>query len=304
VDFDKLIQTLDDDGEKLVLVRPGVSVSLFYEQPVGRIGPAVADILEDFIAFIAPRKLDQYYAPSAVYKRLTPKVVEATLQGLRAGDEDDEFFEFHFGPGLDTGSGCAIHFKGSELADEEDFPRETNLLTLEFPPDILEHKSPQEFFGFIVRTADRSPFYYGIAGYAFQHPVMVLGDEAHEAIARLAMRYRGFDISYEDVRDDLRGHVHNVSWITLLGRSLLGSLGGLPELRRQLPTGMPVVELAHGVAIVACEEPPVGDVNHGAADLQPLKPVAKALRSLRLEPEYLGADDDAFAAKWLARLDA
>jgi len=304
VDFDKLIQTFEDEGEKLVIVRPGISLSLFYSEPVGRLGPAVADIVEDYLAFIAPRTLDQYYAPSAVYKPFGAKVLQATLQGLRAGEEDDEFYEFHFGPGLAVGSGCAIHFKGSALADEEDFPRETNLLTLEFPSDFLRHKSPQAFFGFVVRTADRFPFHYGIAGHAFQHPVMVFRDEAHEAIARLAMRYLGFDLSYEDVRDDLRGHVHNVSWITLLGRPLLDKLGGLAPLRAGLGAGIPVVELRHGAAIVACETPPVGDVNRGAQDLQPLKEVARQLRPLRLEPELLGAEDDVFAARWLARLDA
>ena len=303
VDLSRLILTLDDDGDELVLARPGISLMLFYDEPVGRLGPAVAATLQDFLAFIAPYGFDMYYSPSAVYKKMTAKVLDTTLKDLMASEAGDEFFEFHFGPGLGVGSGFAAHFKGSDLADSEFMPAETNLLTLEFPPTVLGIKKPAELFDFVVRAAGRAEFHSGLCGYAFQHPVMVLEDEAHEAIAKAAMRYRGFDISYDDIRDDLKGHVHNVSWLNLLGNSLLGKLGGIDQLRSRLAAGTSLVELKHGALVVTSEYPPVGDVNRRAPDLQPLRDFAKLVKPLRIETDYLGSDDDLFADRWLSRLD-
>jgi hypothetical protein len=303
VDFSGLILTLDDEGNELVLARPGLSLMLYYSVPIGRLGPAIAATLQDFLAFIAPHAFDMYYAPGAVYKKMSAKVLDTTLKGLLATEEGDEFFEFHFGPGLEIGSGYAAHFKGSNLEDSEYTPNETNLLMLEFPPTIFDLKSPAEIFDFVVRTADRIEFNSGLCGYAFQHPVMVLDSEAHEAIAKVAMRYRGFDISYDDIRDDLKDRVCNVSWINLLGKPLVNRLGGLNKLRGQLAAGTSLVEVEHGALVITSERPPLGDVNRRAPDLQPLKDFAKVTKPLRVKVDYLGSDDESFAGRWLSRLD-
>jgi hypothetical protein len=302
VDFGKLVQTMKDEGEELILARPGISVMLFYDTPVGKLGGTIAAILKDYLAFIAPHSMEKYYGGST-YKKLTPKVINSTFDELRALEEDDEFLEFHFGPGYDPGLGYAVHFKGSALADDEDLPNETNLLTLEFPPTFLTTKKPDEFIDFVVRNADRQKFHSGIAGYAFQHPVMVLREEALEAIAKAAMRYRGFDISNDDIRDDLKGHIYSVSWLNLLSSRMVKELGGLDKLRRALPKGGSLVEMKHGVLVRLAPLPIIGDVNQGGADLKPLKDFAKIVKPLRVQVDYLGSDDDLFAEKWLSRFD-
>lgn len=300
-DFSKLVVTLKDEGEELVIVRPGISLSLFYEAPVGRIGGAVADILDDFVAFISPASLDMYYAPSAVYKTMTDKAYRSTVQSLRSLEQNDEFFEFHFGPGLEVGSGFAAHFTGSALADES-MPDETNLLTLEFPPDFLQSRAPSELFEFCVRSAQRTSFHFGLCGYAFQHSVTVLEGEAKEEIAKLAMRYRGFDISYDDIRYDLRQKIHNVGWLTLLGDRLVRAFGGAEKLRRAMPSGS-VLDIHGGVVVVTAEYPVVGDVNRPSSELSSLSRLATLLKPLRIETDYLGSDDDDFAQRWLDRLE-
>ena len=303
VDFGKLVQKMKDEGEELILARPGISVMLFYDTPVGKLGATIAAILKDYLAFIAPDSMEKYYAQSAMYKKLTPKIINSTFDELRALEEDDEFFEFHFGPGYDPGLGYAVHFKGSALADDEDLPNETNLLTLEFPPTFLTAKPPDAFIDFVVRNADRHKFHSGIVGYAFQHPVMVLRDEALEAIGKVAMRYRGFDISNDDIRDDLKGHVHNVSWLNLLSSRMVKEVGGLDKLRRALPKGGSLIEMKHGVLVRLAPLPIVGDMNQGGTDLKPLKDFAKIVKPLRIQVDYLGPDDELFAEKWLSRLD-
>jgi hypothetical protein len=302
VDFSKLVRTLKDEGDELFLVRPGISVMLFYDTPVGELGKAIVAVVKDYLAFIAPQVPEKVSTPSGNHKRLTAKNLESTLKSVAALDPGDDFFEFHFGPDQEGGSEYAVHFYGTSL-DDKDFPNRTNLLMLEFPPDFLKTKTPGEFVEFVQGIADRKKFQSGIAGYAFQHALTVLREESIEEIAKLAMRYQGFDTSYDDVRDEIKGRVHNVSWLTLLGTAMVKKLGGVEQLRKALPKTGSLVELKYGVLLRAAELPIVGDVNRPGPDLKPLKDVARIVRPLRLETDYLGSDDDLFAEKWLKRLD-
>jgi TseV toxin immunity protein TsiV len=302
VDFSKLVQTLKDDGEEYFLVRPGISMMLFYSIPVGGLGKTIAAVVKEYLAFIAPAAPDKISTPSGNYKRLTAKTIDATMTSLLKLDSGDDFFEFHFGPDEDGGSEYAVHFYGTSL-DDEDMPNRTNLLMLEFPPNFFDRRSPEEFVDFVAKSADRNKFHSGIAGYAFQHPLTVLREESIEAIAKLALRYRGFDTSYDDVRDDLKGHIHNVSWLNLLGAPMIKALGGVDRLRKQLPKGASILELKHGALVRVAELPIVGDVNKRAPDLKPLQEFARIVKPLRLETDYLGSDDDLFATRWLTRLD-
>ena len=304
MDFSKLIQTLDDDGQELILFRPGISLNLFYDSPLGKIGPSLAAIIEDYFKFIAPDTVEKYPSGSGSYKKLTPKYLTTHLDALKAAEEGDEFFELHLGPGVGPGVGYSVHLKATGLDDEDTYPDETNLLTLEFPPEILDTKGVQAVVDFMVACANRHKFYYGIAGYAFQHSVLALMAEAEEEIAKLSLRYLGFDISYADIRDKLKGHIHNVSWLNFIGSSLLKKLGGSAKLQGQLTEGATLTELKHGVMVRVSATPPVGDVNRKAPDIKPLKAFAKLLKPLRIETDYLGSDsDDDFAQNWLTRLD-
>jgi hypothetical protein len=302
MDFAKLTGTLNDEGEELILYRAGISLNLFYDSPLGEIGASAARIIEDYLAFIAPDAIEKYLAQSG-YKKLTRKALTLYLDSLKAAEEGDEFFELHFGPGVEPGPGYSVHFHATGLDEPEVYPDATNLLTLEFPPDILDRKGVQPFIDFLVQCANRHKFHYGIAGYAFQHSVMTLVDEAHEEIAKAAMRYIGFDISYDSIRDDLKGHVHNVSWLNFFGPVLVKKLGGADKFAARLPEGATVTPLKSGLMVQVSPLPPVGDVNRKAPDIAPLKALARIVKPLRIESDYLGSDDDGFAERWLGRLD-
>lgn len=302
MDFQKLVGTLKDDGEEFILYRPGISFNLFYDSPLGDIGPSVAKIIEDYIAFIAPDTIEKYLAQSD-YKKLSAKVLSRHLDALKAAEEGDEFYELHLGPGVDPGVGYSIHLKATALAEPDIYPDQTNLLTLEFPPDVLDKKGVQPFIDFLVGCANRHKFHYGIAGYAFQHSVMTLVEEAQEKIAKASLRYIGFDISYAHIRDDLKGYIHNVSWLNFFGPTLLKKLGGTAKLQGQLPDGASLTALKSGAMVRVAELPPVGDMNKKAPDIKPLRALAKLTKPLRIETDYLGSDDDDFAERWLTRLD-
>ena len=217
--------------------------------------------------------------------------------------QQSQFYELHLDPGVEPGPGYSIHLKATGFTEPDLYPAETNLLTLEFPPDILDKKGTQPFIDFLVVCANRHKFHFAIAGYAFQHSVMTLVGEAQREIAKLALRYVGFDISYHHIRDELRGHVHNVGWLNFLGSSLGKKLGGAAKLQAQVPRGGSFTELKHGVLIAVSDTPPVGDLDKKALDIQPLKDFAAVVKPVRIEVDYLGSDDDDFAKRWLSRLD-
>jgi hypothetical protein len=302
MDFSKLICKLKDDGEEWILYRPGISFDLFYDSPLGEIGRSLALIIEDYLTFIAPDSIEKYLGASG-YKKLSKKTITTYLGDLNAAEAGDEFYELHLGSGVEPGPGYAVHLKASGLADRDTYPFETNRLTLEFPPDILDKKGVEPLVEFLIGCANRHPFYYGIAGYAFQHSVMTMVDHAQERIAKAAMRYLAFDISYGDIRYELDGHIHNVSWMNFLGSTILDKLGGAKKVQALLPGGAVLTPLQDGAVVRVAPLPPVGDVNKGASDLLPLKAFAKIAKPLRIETDYLGSDDDDFAERWLRRLD-
>ena len=303
MDFSKLVGTLDDEGRTLILYRPGISIDLFYDGPLGQIGSALAGIIEDYLGFIAPDAIEKYLSSSGGYKKLGKKTLATYLDALSSAEEGDEFFELHLGPGVEPGPGYSVHLHATGLDDPDTYPDQTNLLTLEFPPDFVEKRGAQAFIDFLLACVDRHPVYFALAGYAFQHAVMTLASEAQEEIAKAAMRYLGFDISYNDISDDLRGYVHNVSWLNVYGSALTKKLGGAAKLKGQLSEGATLTELKHGVLVRVSPLPPIGDVNKKAPDIQPLKALAQVVKPIRIATDYLGSDDDEFAERWLTRLD-
>jgi hypothetical protein len=287
---------------EFLIVRPGLSLALYSEVPLPALGPAVADVLEQYLAFVPPKSLETYYAANGTYKKLTPRVMTSTLKTLRAVPKGYSFFEFHFGQGPEGGVGLyAAHFVGTLLADPKRYPLETNLLTLEFPADQLERAPEADFIGFVARAAETFPYVSGNAGYAFQHP-QTFSSEARKAIGALMPRYLGFDPSYPHCRDEMRGHSPSADWINLIGPTLVDQLGGAATVRAALPAAVEVRPAGAGLLIRGATRPPVGDVNRGAKDIEFLPDVARLLRPVRFEISGFQAAVD--AAAWLARFDS
>jgi len=304
MDWNPLINTLEDEGEKFTIVRPGLTLFFNSPRPVQELGPTAAAALERYLAFIPPGGVDHYLASSGEYKKINPRTLPATLKRLREVDADTEWEEFHFTQGVSGGVGdYGAHFNASNRSDKDDLPLETNVLLLEFPTDQLTRTPPDAFLEFAVGVANLIGVNSGVGGYAFKYPQMIFDDEAREFIAAKALRYLGLDISYLDVREDLAGRIHNVSWLTFLGPSVLDELGGQAALRKALPKDFAFIALQEGLVIRAAEQPMVGDVNRGAPDVGPLRKLAAVTKPVRLDTDYLGVDDDLFAGRWLKRLD-
>ena len=99
-----------------------------------------------------------------------------------------------------------------------------------------------------------------------------------------------------------RRRVVNVSWITLLGDPLVKLLGGEDQIRARLSPAIRLRALASGLAIVAGEVPPIGDVNRGLHDIRWLKEVAALTKPERITME-MGFGSETFRRTWLHHLD-
>jgi hypothetical protein len=302
MDLQKLTCVVRDGGAPHTVVRPGITLCLFYAEPAWKVAPAVADILEAYIAFVPTGALQTYLAPDGRWKKATQRTFNSTLEGLRT-TKKKENAGFNFGQEpLATVGNYGAHFTASPM-DDPFFALETAVLYLEFPPELSRVTDTDQFIEFVRTVCLMHPFDSGYCGLAFKYLHLTFLEEAFDAIGKWALRYIGFSVDYDFVRMYARGHVYNVSWLTLLGRDLVGKLGGAAAIRAKL-AGLPdVAELGSGVMIRAAEAPIVGDVNRGAADAAGLRKVAQITKPLRIAVDNIGPDDEQFASRWLSRLD-
>jgi len=302
MDMDQLTCRIIIGGTEYTVVRPGITLCLLHAEPAVTLAPAIADIVEEYINFIPDGALQTYLSANGTWKKATKRTFTSALGKLRTTGRG-EYAEFHFGqePLRNVGE-YGAHFKGSPLADDF-FPLETCILYLEFPANLSEFTNIDKFIEFVHRVAASRDFDSGFCGYAFKHLHMSLRHEAFKAIGKMAMRYIGFDISNDFIRMDARGHVCNISWLTLFGGEITATLGGAGEIRRNFPDAVNISKLGSGVIVRATESPIRGDVNRGATDAVTLRRLSEITRSLRLEVPNLGPDDPDFAQRWLSRFD-
>jgi len=197
-------------------------------------------------------------------------------------------------------SGVDTRFHGNQSAawgGNADYIRQI------LPSDDLK-ENPSDFIARAIDMCDRVPFLCGHIGFALEvSPILGTGleTEGQRAAYALSMRHPGATIGGLLEARPLRfiKGVGGVSWLTLVGRSPLETLGGPDAVRDALAATPEVVvhEAQHGLVIQAGAAPALGDVNKGK-DLPSHRAVFSALRRV-IEPlsEHvrclrLGSDDD------------
>jgi hypothetical protein len=139
--------------------------------------------------------------------------------------------------------------------------------------------------------ADAARFHAGHGGLVFvYHPEMK--EPAFDEIYALGRRYWGIDIEDLDATMPFSGDgIKDVNWVTMVGTGWLkdGQVEtGIGALRGS--TAVSVDPHAHGVVLVAGQQPVVGDQNRPDRSLDPYVAVAKALEPLFLteHPDFDG----------------
>ncbi|SHM78264.1 Protein of unknown function [Rhizobacter sp. OV335] len=288
------------NGEYCV-ARTGVTLVLYFGKSTRDLAPSVSKLVALYLAAIPEDSIRSILSTTGVWRDFTKAGLASRLRKLAAEDVDFVSIDLSSGEPGNVGE-YGFHFFGTDLSNFEVWPREACSCVFEFPLAMLNADQRGRFEQFIATAADVEPFESGYAGYAFKHLFMTWRDEAHEWIAQKAQRFIGVDISYDSFNEAARRRVVNVSWITLLGHPLIKELGGDEQIRSQLSPEIRLQSLASGIAIIAGDVPPIGDVNRGAQDLQLLKEVAALTRPVRISME-IGFGSESFRRNWLSRLD-
>ncbi|WP_457331029.1 type VI immunity family protein [Rhizobacter sp. P5_C2] len=281
--------------------RTGVTLVLYYGRSTRNLAGAVGRLVDLYLAAIPEGAMRSTLSATGIWRGYTKQGLSTQLRRLTA--QDVEYTSIHLSSGEPAHMGdYGFHFFGSDLSNFELWPRETCSCILEFPLSVLRPGRREHFEDFVAEAAAVEPFESGYAGYAFKHLSETWGDQAMPWIAQKAPRFLGLDISYDSFAEVARRRVVNVSWITLLGQPLVDDLGGEAQIRSQLSSEVRLRSIASGLAIVAGEVPPIGDVNRGPHDLQWLKEVAALTRPVRASME-IDFGSETFRRTWLSRLD-
>jgi Protein of unknown function (DUF3396) len=286
-------------GHDHLLVRPGVTLTFYLDEPLAVICPAVADLIEYFISIVPRATLRSYIAKDGFYKPLTDRQIKKDLKTMRKIPTGYQGFSLDYTEAeLGQVGTHAVFFEA--VTPSANRPDVSNLVRLEFPETIFETLGEVQFLQVIADAAAMLPFFSGHAGFAFKRSLS-LESESLRAIAPLLTRYLGFDTSDYWMATRMRGHTVTCHWINLLGPQLCERLGDVERIRT-VATLAEIKLLRKGLWIRGARFPPIGDVNRGATDIGQLPDVARLLRSVRCPNPRTGHENFDISA-WLSRFD-
>ncbi|HEY0585098.1 MAG TPA: type VI immunity family protein [Pseudoduganella sp.] len=298
-DFSPLYHRIDLDGHDHLLVRPGIILTFYIDEPLAVTCSGVANLIDFFFSVVPKEVFRTYSAKDGYYKTLTSRQIDKDLRLLRSLPADYEGFIFDYSE-AELGQAGAYDILFKAVNPSYSVPHRSNVVRLEFPENILDIWGEERLLGVIRDAAELLPFFSGHAGFAFKH-ALPLSDEALDASAPLLPRYLGFDTADYWMAAAMRGHTVTSHWINLLGPQLTEKLGGIEAMRAAVPDAE-IKPLRNGTWIRGARLPPIGDVNRGAKDIGQLPNIARLLRPVRCPHPRSGHTDFDIEA-WLSRFD-
>jgi hypothetical protein len=303
------LRFLDGDGDYYATT--GVTFTMMYAQRMGELIPVFRQMAQLFDAYIQPNVLN-YYIRSEDWRPYNPKQLERMLNKFSGDAENGEELllgklggEFqHFGE-------YGLRIKGR--CDEKDSPfrhRDVCAAYFELPMHEVERVGREKLIKFVQTIANLAPFVHGTCGYNFKYFHRQGDSDIHEWMGQNALRFTAIHPFTNDWEYCCRNFLPNVNWITLLGHDMVAKLSGVSSIRSALDEQVEGSALTHGCMLVAGSEPPLGDVNQQAQDIEPLRQVAKLTQPILLPREdqannilnqLYAEEDDRY--RWLDRFD-
>jgi len=288
------------DDEGTVLVRDGITLAYFMPPPLAATVDAVRTALDKYLLHVNPRTLRwaSVGADAEEFRPLTPKAIErsrAMLTPESARKRDLTAFKLQDGDTDGDAPTNGVFVIGNPLDARE--PRESNLVQFCFPSSMIT--SPESADSFVHLALELSAglqVRYGYASPALQW-AEVAESEALLSARRHALRYPGFDVSFNEVtRSDLGGQTRGARWLTWLGPELVRAVGGMAKIGELAKLDIYAVEVEGAVLLRAGRVPEIGDRNRGIGTPR-LDALASLLHPVTLfqEPALLHsgfADDD------------
>ncbi|MCU0633502.1 MAG: DUF3396 domain-containing protein [Gemmatimonadaceae bacterium] len=297
------------NGTERPVVRPGITLVLYYGQPMHELAEVVATIVERMRHFIAPTTMTGIRTRTG-YTAFTAAGLARQLKLLHDPKREYETLHLISGTRLDAVGSHALHVFGGNLRERGKrglYPDDTNLVILEFPLAVLETPGPEPFQAFAREVAALAPYVSGYAGYGFCH--LHEGTEPLHFIGSRALRVLGFDLSLPDLAHAADRHVVNTSWLNFFGDALVTRLGGKAAIEAQLPPDVVLTSVPHGLLVQAGAGPTPGDVNRKLDVIEPMRAVARVTRALRPSNErpsgryWIVYGPEAVQTQWFDRLE-
>jgi hypothetical protein len=249
------------EGERHLHIRESVGITFYMRNSHHEVAQAVEQALEVYRHAVGPQALQWYVDDEGDWYELDDKGWEFNRRKLlhRAGGR----LWLRELPGATTGHEFIYHGRQLNPALDATAPGAVCAVSFWFPTEYLEARGPGQVKELALELARRLPFNSGHAGLALLFPEGALGTT--RTLRDLFFRYPGLDIpGLASISQSIGTRVRGASWLTFLGRPLLGKLGGAAGLRARLSSGITVQELDGERAIVALGEwPEAGDVVEG-----------------------------------------
>lgn len=294
---------LKTDGDT-VLLRDGITAAFFLTPPLDATAPALQKSFDRYLAHVTPAALHwaSVGAHAEEFRPLNAKSIERcrAMLGIEAARKRD-LTAFRLLDGDTDGDAPAngVSLIGNPIDAGE--PLESNLLEFYFPSTTISTpESADEFVDLLLRLSEELPIRYAYASPAL-HWAEVAENEALLAARRVAARYAGFDVSFNEVtRSDLGANTRGARWLTWLGPELVDRVGGFGRISTLAKADIHALKLERSVLLRAGCVPEIGDRNRGMTTPH-LRALAAFLEPVTLfeEPALLNS---AFADEDPARL--
>ncbi|MCY1015498.1 type VI immunity family protein [Pyxidicoccus sp. MSG2] len=266
------VRVQTEDG--YVVIRDGLTFRFFMHRSHKGLGPAVLRALKVFMEALGPEALTQYpdmegywhRLDDFTWERIQKELLETAHPFVTLASDSNGMSEFYF------------EYKG--ISHEElgpfDEPGRACIATFMLTTEYLEQHGPGRVRELALELASHLPLNSGYASLSFNAIMDELG--VRRRVRSMCFRYPGMDVLEDLVAWDIGTRIPGAYWLTFLGQSVLGELGGTEILRARLSSpGTTVQQLPGDRAVVTLGQwPEAGDLEAGK-DLPAYRELARVL---------------------------
>jgi hypothetical protein len=250
----------DEDG---LFLRDGLVVAFFCKQPGAELMPRLARVLEGWLDRVPPqsKRWGLIGASSETFKPWTAQLEKRVKAQLDPSQLKSSMFALELG-GPEKSNPAYCFLSVGSKQPPADKPK-TSVLELRFPSEFADADHVEEAVTYIRSVAETLPYDSGYASLA------LLCVQAQEfafsrAAAPLVRRHPGFDVPGNDgKRIFLDRQLPGAYWLTFIGPTSLGKLGGAEALRGALDPAIALEPVGAGIMLRAGPLPELGDIERG-----------------------------------------
>ncbi|WP_375754647.1 type VI immunity family protein [Corallococcus exercitus] len=258
-------ETLDIEGETVLLIREGLSIAYYVRAPHEEIASAVWRAFERYRKAIEPRQFDAYLD---IYTGDRPRLDAEGEAVLRSRIVEPVFGAAEVHELYHSATGICFKYEGRGTTApnfHDTYPENTCCLEFRLPTEFLEERGPEWIRALAIDLGRELPWNSGHAGLSLEVHAWI---QAHTPrLQEVIRRHPGFDLVHRLNRLALYlgTKLRPPAWLTFLGPPVLNELGGAAGLRSRLHSPSTQVEaLSPDRAVVSLGPvPEAGDLETG-----------------------------------------